>query len=621
MGNPRAAYHAATGITGQLTDHAAVRYVRTVNGGARGALYLWGGAVSLSSVALLSWIVAGVQLNPLGILAAVMMITIEFIRLAQTATLWIFARMAHDPVPMLPLRGLRVAVHTTIVPAKEPFALVSRTLLAMKAIRYAGGVVDVWLLDEGNDPEIRAWCLRNGVNHFSRKGIAQWNTPSGRFKAKTKHGNLNSFHAAHGADYDIVAQMDPDHVPAPQFLERTLGYFADPDVGFVVAPQVYGNLKESFIARASAFQAYIFHGIIQRGGNGMRAPLLIGTNHLVRTSALECVGGYADSIIEDHLTSMEMFAKLNANGRHWKGVYTPDVLSVGEGPTSFADYFSQQQRWAYGIWQIALGHSRKLFPEMKPAQRWSFAMLQLFYPSVAISWCLSIALTGIFLTGTVANRPITEWMILWGGSMVASLGFFIWLRRFNLVDHERRDLGLGGMGLLLMCIPVYVKAAAEALLRRPLRYAVTAKGNLASPDRLRTFAPHLGWAAVLTAMLGVSLAGVGSSFVGTRVWLGWSLAVALAAVVFWIGGRVAQQVGAVFARPVVARPAVGRHAVARPAVAARAVARPAVAIPAVAGHAVDTSYAATEALLEVRRPAVVEPARSSSAPARVASVR
>ena len=71
MGNPRAAYHAATGITGQLTDHAAVRYVRTVNGGARGALYLWGGAVSLSSVALLSWIVAGVQLNPLGILAAV----------------------------------------------------------------------------------------------------------------------------------------------------------------------------------------------------------------------------------------------------------------------------------------------------------------------------------------------------------------------------------------------------------------------------------------------------------------------------------------------------------------------------------------------------------------------
>ena len=91
-----------------------------------------------------------------------------------------------------------------------------------------------------------------GAFPHAGKGIAQWNTPSGRFKAKTKHGNLNSFHAAHGADYDIVAQMDPDHVPAPQFLERTLGYFADPDVGFVVAPQVYGNLKESFIARASA---------------------------------------------------------------------------------------------------------------------------------------------------------------------------------------------------------------------------------------------------------------------------------------------------------------------------------------------------------------------------------
>ena len=35
--------------------------------------------------------------------------------------------------------------------------------------------------------------------------------------------------------------MDPDHVPQPYFLTRTIGYFRDPDVAFVVAPQVYGN--------------------------------------------------------------------------------------------------------------------------------------------------------------------------------------------------------------------------------------------------------------------------------------------------------------------------------------------------------------------------------------------
>ena len=33
-------------------------------------------------------------------------------------------------------------------------------------------------------------CEEIGVHHFSRKGVEQWNQPSGSFKAKTKHGKL-----------------------------------------------------------------------------------------------------------------------------------------------------------------------------------------------------------------------------------------------------------------------------------------------------------------------------------------------------------------------------------------------------------------------------------------------
>lgn len=549
--NPRVAYEQAVALTGRpMPSSERVGYQPTLTGRTRLALYIWGLAILSSSIMLLGWIGSNATFSPLGVAAVALMIAIELIRVAQTATLWVFARMACDPIPMVPVTGLRVAVHTTIVPGKEPFDLVLQTLLAMKAIRYAGGTVDVWLLDEGDDSFIKKWCQHNGVHHFSRKGVDEWNTPAGQFKARTKHGNLNSFHAAHGADYDIVAQMDPDHVPAPEFLERSLGYFTDPNVGFVVAPQVYGNIRESFIARASAFQAYVFHGIIQRGGNGLRAPLLIGTNHLVRTQMLRDVGGYADSIIEDHLTSMMMFAKRNpATGDHWQGVYTPDVLSVGEGPTSFTDYFSQQQRWAYGIWQIATSHSPTLFGGMKQRQALAFAMLQLFYPSVAIGWMLSICLTGIFLTGLVEGRPVTEWVVIWSLSMASTFGFFLWLRQFNLVEHERKDWGLSGMSLLLMCIPVYVKAGAQALRRKTLTYAVTAKGDLASPDSLRTFTPHLGWATVALVMLGISLSGIGSSFVGIQFWLGWMMAISLLAPVAWMGQALRGRLRAVTDEP------------------------------------------------------------------------
>jgi cellulose synthase (UDP-forming) len=169
----------------------------------------------------------------------------------------------------------------------------------MKMAQYRGEV-DVWILDEGNDPRVKVMASRLGVYHFSRKRIPQYNQPNGEFRAKTKAGNHNSWRSQYERFYDVVAQMDPDHVPLPSFLERTIGYFRDPDVAFVVAPQVYGNLYENWVVHGASVQQYLFSGVVERGGNGLGAPILIGTNHLYRPSAWYEIGGYQDSIIEDH---------------------------------------------------------------------------------------------------------------------------------------------------------------------------------------------------------------------------------------------------------------------------------------------------------------------------------
>ena len=42
-------------------------------------------------------------------------------------------------------------------------------------------------------PRSRRCAQRLGVHHFSRKGVAEYNRPSGAFKAKTKHGNYNAW--------------------------------------------------------------------------------------------------------------------------------------------------------------------------------------------------------------------------------------------------------------------------------------------------------------------------------------------------------------------------------------------------------------------------------------------
>jgi cellulose synthase/poly-beta-1,6-N-acetylglucosamine synthase-like glycosyltransferase len=431
-------------------------------------------------------------------LGLTVMVLLQGVAIVRTWNLMWFATHMRDPIPTQSRPGLRVAVLTTIVPAKEPVEMVMKTLRAIKQIRH-DGPVDVWLLDEGDDPAVRQRCEAMGVRHFSRKGHPEWNRPSGEFRAKSKAGNHNAWRSVHENDYDVVAQMDPDHVPHANFLERTLGYFADPDTGFVVAPQAYGNQSESFVARGSAEMAYLFHGVTQRGANGLSAPLLIGTNHLYRPSCWHDIGGYQDSIIEDHLTSMAVCATINpATGNHWRGVYTPDVLAVGEGPANYTDFFSQQKRWAYGIWEVVRHHSPRLLPKMHGnKQRLSYVTLQNHYPNTAIGWVAGVFLSAIYLVGgvQVTRLPLTIWAIVFVPGMILAFAFIQYLRRFNLAEHERKSWGLHGMALELITGPVFVAAGAAQVAGRRLVYVVTPKAAAATTDSIRAFRAHLGWAA------------------------------------------------------------------------------------------------------------------------------
>ncbi|MEV0808366.1 glycosyltransferase family 2 protein [Micromonospora sp. NPDC050200] len=431
---------------------------------------------------------------------------VELIRLAQNVVIWVFAFNAKDPVPVDPPVGLRVALLTTIVPSKEPIDVAERTLRRMTQIVYCGQV-DVWILDEGDDPAVKEMAARLGVRHFSRRGRPEYNQPSGEFRARTKSGNHNAWRAEHEHGYDVVANVDPDHVPLPGFLERTLGYFRDPDVAFVVTPQVYGNMHQNWVAHGASVQQYLYNGLIARGGNGLDAPLLTGTGHLYRPAAWRSVGGYQDSIIEDHLTSIRVHAAVNPQtGNQWKGVYTPDVVAIGEGPTSWADYFNQQKRWAAGICEILVRPDLRAPRELRSRRRWQYRLLQFYYPSVAVSLLLGNVATAMYLlTGvSTAQLDATVWSALWGSTIGTWFALWLWLRRFNIAPHEREEIGLVGMALALFTGPVYVAAAVGALLRRKLAFVVTAKGKLRTTESLATFRLHFGWAAFAAALLGAS---------------------------------------------------------------------------------------------------------------------
>ncbi|WP_205752006.1 glycosyltransferase family 2 protein [Cryptosporangium phraense] len=466
-------------------------------------------------------------------------IVVEAFRLVSTFTLVVATINSRNPIPVWPAPDLRVAFLTTIVPGKEPIEMVEHTLKAATKIRHPGKY-DVWLLDEGDDPEVREMCARNGINHFSRKGVGAWNTTAGPHKARTKHGNYNAWIIQHGAEYDVFVSVDPDHAPLPNYCERMLGYFRDPDVAFVVGPQVYGNC-DNFVTKASESQQFMFHAIIQRAGNRYGAPMLVGTNNAIRISALMQIQGVQDSITEDFATGMLLHGTRNPDtGRKWKSVYTPDVLAVGEGPSSWSDFFTQQHRWSRGTHELLVQRNfPKLMAHLGPRRIFYYSMLLVYYPTTALMWLVGALNAAMFLAGSVKGVlvPFDLWLMLYVDGFILQTVLYFWNRRHNVSPHEPPgSTGLRGGLISLICGPVYGSSLVGTALRRRTGFVITPKGDAASADRLRTFRKHLQWAVFYLAILGAGIYYEHAS--STMWWWGvFRLLLCLAPVVIWMFSR------------------------------------------------------------------------------------
>ncbi|MFJ6572993.1 glycosyltransferase family 2 protein [Streptomyces sp. NPDC091292] len=463
---------------------------------------------------------------------------IELFMLVNVVSIAHATLVARDPIPVIPEAGTKVAFLTTYVPGKEPLAMVRATLEGAIRIRHTGPL-DVWLLDEGDDPQAKDLCAELGVRHFTRHGVPEWNRPQGVHKARTKHGNYNAWIAMHGGAYEFFASVDTDHVPLPSFLERMMGYFRDPDVAFVVGPQVYGNY-ETPVTKAAESQQFLFHTLIQRAGNRYRSAMFVGTNNVVRIAAVRQIGGLYDSITEDMATGFELHRRKNPRTGHaWQSVYTPDVLAVGEGPASWTDFFTQQMRWSRGTYETLFKQYWKAPFSMSPGRLFSYTMMLVYYPMTAVNWLLGILSCVLFLWFGASGTQVAAsvWLMLYSDAAALQIGLYLWNRRHNVSPHEPEGSGgLAGMAMSALSAPIYATSLGSAVLRRPSRFVVTPKGDGTSPDRLLTFRIHLCWAALLASSLAASVV-LDHTHAAMRTWAVLALVISLAPVSVWVWTR------------------------------------------------------------------------------------
>ena len=375
-----------------------------------------------------------------------------------------------DPDP-----GITVDIFTTAAPG-EPLAMFEQSLPALKAIRYPHRT---FLLDGSGDEALRSFALEAGIERIDCMGVDG-----------AKAGKIN--HALRQTKGDIVLVIDPDHIAEPHFLDRVLGYFSDPGVGFVQVAQAYHNQAASFVARASAEQTYGFYGPILMGMHGYGTPMVIGANCTFRREALESIGGHAVHLVEDFVTSM----RLHAQG--WKSVYVPEIVARGLVPEDLRAYFNQQLKWSAGMFQALFAVLPRLLFKLHGWQKLSYMLSGTFYfGGVPMLINLLLPIVFLFFALWAVEMPFRGYVTHLLPFAVLFLAIHVLAQRWMRHSSEY-GLQWRGMLLKLGTWPVYVLALCYAIVGRKVIWLPTPK------TRSRSGAPMLVLPQLLIVLFSVA---------------------------------------------------------------------------------------------------------------------
>ncbi|MDO9407973.1 glycosyltransferase family 2 protein [Patulibacter sp.] len=293
--------------------------------------------------------------------------------------LFFFVNRARRPHPGLRLPAdTRLAMVVTKAPS-EPWPMVRDTLRAMLA-QDIGMPYHVWLADEDPDPRVVAWCDERGVGVCTRRDAGpDYHRDTWPRRKRCKEGNLAFFYDTVGYDrYDVVAQLDADHVPDRDYLRRITAPFAKRDVGYVAAPSICDlNAEQSWAARGRLHEEAMLHGVMHAGAGGGYAPSCIGSHYAVRTSAVRSIGGLGPDLAEDFSTTL----LLSAAG--WDGAFAIDAIAHGRGPDTVADCLTQELQWSRSMTTLLLTIGPGAWRRLDPRRRARLGFCLLWYPLVS----------------------------------------------------------------------------------------------------------------------------------------------------------------------------------------------------------------------------------------------
>lgn len=231
--------------------------------------------------------------------------------------------------PLVPASDLKVDVFLPVY--REPLEMVRQTVRAASRIRYPH---TTYLLDDGKRDELEELAREFGLVYIRRPG-----------NQGAKAGNMN--HALDHSDGDFIFIFDADHIAQAQSIELMIGFFAQEEVGMVIAPQDYYNKDGLQYMHHGSGRVWHdqsrFYNVAQACKDNFNAATSCGTGVAYRRKAIDDIGGFPEETVTE-----DMHVSLRIHSHGYKTVYFNESIAYGVAPADLADYYRTRHRWAHG---------------------------------------------------------------------------------------------------------------------------------------------------------------------------------------------------------------------------------------------------------------------------------
>lgn len=384
-------------------------------------------------------------------------------------------RAQADEVSLAVLSGeYQPSVDVFIPTYDEPAFILRRTIIGCQAMDYPNKTI--YLLDDTRRPEIRALAEALGCEYRTRPN-----------NDHAKAGNLN--HAIAHSQAELIVNFDADFIPTRNFLQRTVGFFQDPEIALVQTPQSFYNADP--IARNLGLENIltpeeeVFYRQIQPMRDAAGSVVCAGTSFVVRRSALEATGGFVtESLSEDYFTA------INLASQGHRVIYLDEKLSAGLAAESIADQATQRLRWAQGTLQAFFIRTNPLtIPGLTPLQRLGHLEGILhWFTTLARVYFLLMPLTYSFLGVIPLRATAQELMYFFLPYYLIQITVFAWL------NNRSRSALLSDVYSLVLVFPLALTVVTSLLNPFSKGFQVTPKGT--ASDRF-TFNWRLAWPLVI----------------------------------------------------------------------------------------------------------------------------